>query len=253
MLANTSAKNDVIAIIPARSGSKGVIGKNVCLLAGYPLVAYSIVAAKMTKTIGRVIVSTDSEEIAEICKKFGAEVPFLRPAEYSGDQSQDIEFVLHAIDWFQNNEKAVPEYLVHLRPTTPLRAPHIIDVAIRKIYDDREASSLRSGHPAAESPFKWFQMSEKGYFKGIRPQDSNEDLNLPRQAFPQVYIPDGYVDVLKTSFIRKTGIMYGERMLGFISPICKEVDTIEDFEHLEYEIKRKDSPLLDYLNKMRRR
>jgi len=237
----------VYAIIPARAGSKGIPGKNIKLLGGYPLIAYSIIAAKLSKNISRIIVSTDSTQISDIAKKYGAQVPFLRPVEFAQDKSRDIEFVLHAINWFRKNEQKVPDYFVHLRPTTPLRDPVIIDEAIMKIENNQNATSLRSAHPASESPFKWFTCDNQGYFKGILPEYSNDQINLPRQSFPLVYVPDGYVDVLKTSFIIASGSLLGNKMLGFISPVCSEVDTIEDFEFLEFELTKKSNPVFEYL------
>lgn len=201
----------------------------------------------MSKEIERVIVSTDSEEIAGIARNYGAEVPFLRPSQYARDESPDSEWVLHLINWLEESERRVPEFLVHLRPTTPLREPAVIDSAIVEIRNRPEATSLRSGHLAPESPFKWFVRDDEGYFKGVLSEQSNEDINLPRQFFPDVYIPDGYVDILKTSFIRESGLLHGEEMIGFVSPACHEVDTIEDFEFLQFELERKESPLYNYL------
>ena len=145
-----------IAIIPARSGSKGVPGKNINLLGGIPLFAYSILAAKMMPEVERVIVSTDSKEYAELANKFGAETPFIRPDDISGDKSSDLDFFIHALEWFKLNEGAIPEFLLHLRPTTPLRDPKIMSEAVQLFLTKKEASSLRSGHVASESPFKWF-------------------------------------------------------------------------------------------------
>jgi len=234
---------DVISIIPARGGSKGVPGKNIRSLGGYPLIAYSIVASKLCKNIQRTIVSTDSEEIANIAKRFGAEVPFLRPSEIANDRSPDIDFVLHAISWFESNEGKVPEHFVHLRPTTPLRDPLVVDRAIEQIVDNSEATSLRSGHAASESPFKWFRRDDKGLFRGLMSDMSNDELNAPRQSFSVAYIPDGYVDVLKTRFIKTTGQLHGDKMLGFVSPFCTEVDIAEDLEFLEYELQKKGNIL----------
>ncbi len=237
----------VYGIVPARGGSKGVPGKNIKLLGGYPLIAYSIAASKMAGSISRTIVSTDSAEIADIAKKYGAEVPFLRPAILAGDRSPDIDFILHAINWFQQNEKKVPEYFVHLRPTTPLRDPAIIDRAIKEMKSSGDATSLRSGHPAPESPFKWFLRDAHGYFKGILPEYSNDFINLPRQSFPIVYIPDGYVDVLKTPFIIGSNTLHGDKMIGFISPFCVEVDSAEEFAFLELEIQKGCNAVYMYL------
>jgi len=123
-------KQEVYAIIPARSGSKGVPNKNIMDLAGYPLIAYSIASAKKCPAINRVIVTTDSEEYAEIALKYGAEVPFIRPSDISGDAATDTQFFQHAVNYFRKEEGSVPEYFAHLRPTTPIRYPSIIDKAI---------------------------------------------------------------------------------------------------------------------------
>ncbi len=236
----------IYAIIPARSGSKGVEGKNVRLLAGFPLIAYSIAAARMCDRIDRVVVSTDSEGIAELARSYGAETPFLRPKEFSGDLSPDRDFVLHALNWFEAHEHVIPEYLVHLRPTTPLRDPMLVDAAIYAMVSNPDATSLRSGHEAPESPFKWFMQDDGGYFRPIGSSDASNS-NLPRQLFQKVYIPDGYVDVLKSSFVLQAEDIHGDRMIGYVSPRCCEVDTIEDFHCLEFIISRNSSPVLDYL------
>ena len=122
-----------IAIIPARSGSKGVPDKNIKLLAAKPLMAYSIMAARLARNIDRVIVSTDSEKYADIAREYGAEVPFLRPNSISTDTSSDYQFIRHALDWLVENEGTQPEYLVHLRPTTPLREVCYIDLAVEGV------------------------------------------------------------------------------------------------------------------------
>ncbi|HBE79484.1 MAG TPA: cytidylyltransferase [Firmicutes bacterium] len=237
----------IMAIIPARSGSKGVPGKNIKQLGGFPLIAYSIIAAKLAAKIDRTIVSTDSEEIAEISREYGAETPFLRPPELAQDHSTDIDFMRHTTQWLQDNEGFIPDYLVQLRPTTPLRNPQLVDRAIAEITKRPEATSLRSAHPAPESPFKWFQKDESGYFKGLLAGFSNDFLNNPRQRFPDAYIPDGYVDIIKPALILSSGLLYGERMIGFISPICTEVDTMNDFDFLEYDLKRNGHLLWEYL------
>ena len=141
----------------------------------------------------------------------------------------------------------MPQYLVHLRPTTPLRDPRLMDDAIELICSRPEATSLRSAHLAPESPFKWFLRAPEGLFSGIMPQYSNDDLNRPRQSFPDVYIPDGYIDIINTETFLATALLHGPRMLAFISPRCHEVDVQEDFDYLEFEIKRGGSVLLDYL------
>ena len=236
------------ALIPARGGSKGVHKKNLKELRGFPLIAYAIAAAKLSKNVDRVIVSTDDEEIAAAAKKFGAEVPFLRPAEFATDTSKDIEWVEHAIAWFKENEGVVPEYIVHLRATTPLRRPADIDTAIAMIKNHPEATSLRSGFEIRESPYKLFRITN-GYFVGLFPDDPRpEYYNLPRQSFPPVYQPDGYVDILKPVYIQKSNSMHGEKILAFPSEDTGEIDTIKDFEFIEYKLQNSSSEVYEYLN-----
>ncbi len=239
--------NSIVAIIPARSGSKSIPDKNIKLLSGHPLIAYSIAAAKLSKKIDRVIVSTDSHKYAEIAKQYGAEVPFIRPDRISIDTATDRGFLIHAMNWFKENENSVPEYWVHLRPTTPLRSVEVIDNAINEIVQDNSATSLRSGHKAPESPLKWL-IKDKNYFKGLV---SGEDYNLPKEAFEQVYIPDGFVDIVKASFVMNSEKIHGDKMIGFESPVCTEVDSTEEFDYIQYQLDKNGSDLLDYLNDMR--
>lgn len=241
-------KNDVIAIIPARSGSKGIKDKNLSNLCGYPLLAYSIVAAKLAKHVDRVLISTDSEHYAEIGRRYGAEVPFLRPAELSGDTSTDRDFMLHAMQWVQDHEGQLPEYWIHLRPTTPLRDPAHVDASIQMLINRPEATALRSAHVAPESPFKWFRFNESGFLTALTSEDTSLDkYNLPRQSYPKAYIPDGYVDIVKSTFVMNSGQFHGDRVLGYESPYCTEVDSQDELDLLEFQLRKFGSPLLDYL------
>ena len=240
----------MLAIIPARSGSKGVPEKNIKLIGGIPLFAYSIIIAKMTPSVERVIVSTDSKDYAEIARKFGAEAPFLRPIEISGDKSTDFELFSHSLNWFIQNENYLPEHVLHLRPTTPLRDPLVMENAIKFFLKNNEkATSLRSGHLAPESPFKWFLKDINNYYIGLKDGLTPEKINKPRQSFPSVYVPNGYVDILKSSTILETDTLHGDKMLVFESPFCIEIDTIDDFKYLEYQIKNQESSILNYYNK----
>ena len=238
---------DIVAIIPARSGSKSLVDKNIKELSGHPLIAYSIAAAKLSKKIDRVIVSTNSQEYVDIARQYGAEVPFIRPDEFSTDTATDKDFLVHAMNWLEENEGRTPEYWVHLRPTTPLRNVEIVDNAIDEIMQDKSATSLRSGHKAPESPLKWFVKDDR-YFKGLV---SGEDYNLPKEAFKQVYIPDGFVDIVKSSFVMNNKEIHGDKMIGFESPVCTEVDSVEEFEYIQYQLDKNGSELLDYLNQVK--
>jgi CMP-N,N'-diacetyllegionaminic acid synthase len=241
-------KHSVIAIIPARSGSKSIKDKNLALLGGYPLISYSIVAAKLSRRINRVILSTDSERYAEIGRRYGAETPFLRPAEYCSDKSTDQEFMAHAMQWSRDSEGHLPELWVHLRPTTPLRDPMHLDAAVTALESRPEATALRSAHPSPESPFKWLRRNEAGYLTALTTDETNLDrFNLPRQSYPTAFIPDGYVDIVRSSFVLEGSLLHGDRVFGFESPYCTEVDSVEELELLEFQLHKQGSPLLEYL------
>ena len=238
-----------IAIIPARSGSKGIPGKNIKALSGHPLISYSIVSAKLAG-VDRVIVSTDSAEYAQVAQHYGADVPFLRPKDISGDQSTDYQFMYHAMNWILKNEKEVPKYWLHLRPTTPLRDPNVLKDAMHLIETKPGAISLRSGHAATESPFKWLMRDSSGYFVGLREDLTPEKVNLPRQTFPPVYIPNGYIDIVRSSHVLKNPNLHGDKMLVFETPVVVEVDTETDFELLEFQMSKFNPPVLEFLNRI---
>jgi CMP-N,N'-diacetyllegionaminic acid synthase len=231
--------DNVIALIPARSGSKGVPNKNIRDLGGYPLMAWSIMAAKKARRIDRVIVSTDSEEYAKLAIQLGAEAPFLRPPQISGDRSSDYDCIAHALDWLASNG-GEPKYIVHIRPTTPLRNPLFIDSAIEVLESSsKNITALRSAHEMSESAYKTFEITEDGRFKRIASEGTALDsANNARQQFPATYHANGYVDVLLTQFIRESGLLHGDWVLPFITPSVVEVDTEDDFLHLEYQIAR---------------
>jgi CMP-N,N'-diacetyllegionaminic acid synthase len=228
----------ICSIIPARGGSKGVPKKNIKLLAGHPLIAYSIKASQRSNLINRTVVSTDSEEIATIARDYDAEVPFMRPAELATDISTDYEFVAHALDWFRREEGEIPEYLVHLRPTTPLRDVKVVDAAVRAMISDYDSTALRSVQEMPESAYKCFEIVN-GLLKSIGTASFELDAaNRARQGFPKTYKANGYVDVLKSSFVLEHHMIHGNRVLGFMTPPAVEVDSLDEFELLEYQIGR---------------
>jgi CMP-N,N'-diacetyllegionaminic acid synthase len=237
----------VTALITARQGSKGLPGKNSRLLGGHPLIAYSICAARQCTSIDRVIVSTDSEDIAAIGRAYGAAVPFIRPRELAQDDSPDLGVVMHALQWLKR-EDAVPEFIVHLRPTTPLRDPLIVDKGVELLVDTPSASALRSVHEAAESPFKWFLMRPDACLIPFRAGDGSDYSAVPRQLVPKVFIPNGYVDVLRVAYIDQHQDLHGSSILGFITPPVTEIDTAAEFEYVEYTLRRNPHALLTSLN-----
>ncbi len=228
----------IFALIPARAGSKGVPHKNIRKLGEHPLIEWSIAACNKATSISRTIVSTDSMEYAQISKAMGAEVPFLRPTEFSGDRSTDYDFIKHALDWFAVNDYE-PDYIVHIRPTTPYRASKIIDCAVETFISNPNATSLRSVHPMSESAYKTFEISPGGQLKLIASDSTALDTaNNARQDFPLTYVANGYVDVLSTRFIRKAQLIHGNHVIPFITPVVREVDTEDDFAYLELELNK---------------
>lgn len=240
-------KGSIYAIIPARAGSKGVKNKNIRCVKGYPLLAYAIAAAKNCEYVSRIIVSTDSEEYAKIARYYGAETPFLRPAEFATDTSPDIEFMEHAIGWLEENEGKLPEFFMHLRPTSPLREKSVVDEAARKMLSDPEATSLRSAHKQVFPPYKMFCVRPDGYYRSFIDGMTIDEANNPRQDFDQVYTPDGYVDLLRTSFIKENHLMHGNKVISYIIPKAVDVDAKEDLDYIEYTLERREESLLKFL------
>jgi N-acylneuraminate cytidylyltransferase len=234
----------IVAIIPARSGSKGVAHKNIRLLAGYPLLAWSIAAAKLAGHIDRALVSTDSKEYATIARRYGAETPFLRPAEFSSDLSNDLEFALHAIEWLKLHEGQAPDFFVHLRPTCPARDPALLDAAIEAMLADETATSLCSAHETDYPPCKYFRRNEDGTFSGYM---GEEYVNIPRQSCEPAFRPNGHVDILRVGSILATGSLHGPRRLAFIAPDPGDIDTEEDYQTLDAKMRSTDSILRNYL------
>lgn len=236
-----------VALIQARGGSKGVPGKNVRPLGGYPVIAWSIAAARLCPAVDRIIVSTDSPVIAEVSQRYGAEVPFLRPAVYATDTATDHEVVTHFLGWMAERESARPGLIVHLRPTTPLRDPGMIEGALRALGDRPDATALRSAHPLADPPQKMFVI-EDGLFAGLFPQEPRvEYYNLPRQSFPTAYLPNGGVDILRPEVALESGGLHGSRILAHVTPPLLEIDTPADLDLLEYTLAARGHPLRDHL------
>ena len=216
------------------------------------MIAYSIAASRLCKSVQRTIVSTDSKEIARVAKKYGAEVPFMRPAKFAQDHSTDLDVFSHAIKWLEKEGGSLPDLLVQLRPTTPLRDPVFIGEAIKKIKNNSQANSLRSAHQVGQPPQKMFQISTAGFWNGFFPNDLRpEYYNLPRQAFPEAYCPNGYVDIIRPNFVKDNNYsqLFGPKIFAFITPHISDIDHTEDIEHAEYILQKNPNPLFDYLSK----
>lgn len=209
-------RREVLAIIPARGGSKSIPRKNIRNFAGYPLIAYSIAAGKAAKNVTRLLVSTDDEEIASIAKDYGAEIPFLRPTELSQDDTPDLPVFQHALAWLEENEGYHPDILVQLRPTSPLRRTIHIDHAVQRLLEHPEADSVRTVCVPFQNPYKMWRIGEDGFLHALLTFDMPEPYNLPRQALPDVYWQTGYVDAAWTDTIQGKNSMTGDNILPLI-------------------------------------
>lgn len=235
-----SSVGEVLALIPARGGSKSIPRKNVVHVMGKPLIAHTIEAAKKSRRVSRIVVTTEDSEIAEIAKSYGAEVPFLRPVELAGDDSLDIEFHLHAIQWLAKHENYHADMIVNLRPTTPTRRWETIDRAIETFHAHPEADSLRSVQLASETPFKMWFVNEQGFMSpvfisaiGIR-----EPFNYPRQKLPLVYWQNGYIDITKEGTLLKKNSTTGDLVLPFIvQEDTIDIDYEDEIEKVENKMK----------------
>ena len=172
-------------------------------------------------------------------RTYGAEVPFLRPKEISEDAATDLQFFNHTLDWFRNNEGHIPEYFIHLRPTTPLRFPQTIDKAIKQFIESgSEYTALRSCHLMSESSYKTFEI-ENQKLKGLCNNGFDiEDLNFGRQSYPRTYDCNGYVDIVRSELIQKKNILHGDRVFAYVTEKAYEIDEPSDLDLIEYIINK---------------
>lgn len=223
--------DEVLALIPARSGSKSIQDKNVRPVGGKPLLAWSIQHAKQATCVDRVVVSTDSADYASIAQEHGADVPFLRPARLAGDDVNDQPVFEHALKWILEAEGCVPSVCVHLRPTAPLRDPASIDAMVRLLREHPEADSVRAVTPAPHTPYKMWRVANDGYLVPLLQLEGvPEPYNSPRQALPQVFLQTASVDVVRSSVVLERGSMTGTRILPYVESDLLDIDGIAELE-----------------------
>lgn len=231
----------ILCLIPARSGSKGVPNKNIKLLYNKPLLAWSIEQALTSKRVSnmRIIVSTDSEKYKQVAIKWGAEVPFLRPAKISQDLSTDYEYVKHALDWLKLNENYVPNIVVQLRPTQPCRKVEDIDKCLDIFIENiSEYDSLRSVINFEKSPYKMYSINNNilmPLYKEV--EGIKEPYNECRQKLPKTYLHNGYIDIFKTSILKYKTIS-GNKIYPYIMNKFDiiDIDTIDDWKKCEMKL-----------------
>ncbi len=209
-----------VGLITARGGSKGLPRKNVSLVGGRPLIDWTILAAQES-CLDRCIVSTDSPEIASVCRAAGAEVPYLRPEALALDDTPHIDVMLHALDWLEANS-GLPEYIVLLQPTSPLRNGEDINGAIRMAIE-RNADSVISVYPAPVHPFWVRRLDEESHLMDFMkwPEQSGY---MRRQVLPPAYALNGAIYVLRSEVLRENKTYFTERTYGYVMPEERSMD-----------------------------
>ncbi len=228
---------EVLALIPARGGSKGIPRKNIRSFAGWPLIAWSIAAAQQSKYVTRIIVSTDDEEIAAVAREHGAETPFLRPAEFAQDKSTDLPVFEHALNWLAEHEGYHPEAVVQLRPTSPVRPRGLVDDAIQILLDHPAADCVRGVVPSGQNPHKMWRFDDpKQPMKPLLSVDGiAEPYNAPRQILPPTYWQTGHIDAIRVSTILKRHTLTGDVIYPLVidSKYTVDIDTLPDWAKYE--------------------
>lgn len=221
---------DVIALITARGGSKSIPGKNIRMLAGRPLIAWTIEAALASKKISRVIVSTDDQKIARIAQKWGAEVPFMRPPELALDDSSSFSVAEHALSWLKENEGCSPKYIMLLQPTAPLRTTADMDAAIRLALQ-RKAVAVVSVCQISHHPYIAKRILEDGTMLDF--MKSNIPY-LRRQALPPVYVLNGAIYLNRCDVLLREKTFWPKGTQAYIMPQERslDLDTLWDFRLL---------------------
>lgn len=212
----------VLALIPARGGSERVPAKNLRPLGGRPLIAWTIDAARRAETIDRVIVSTDTEEIAAVARASGAEAPFLRPSAIAQRDSTEMEFLLHALDWLRLHEAYEPDVIALLYPTSPFRRAETIDRAVRTLAAHPDADALRSVRLCSEHPYKMWTIQD-GWLRPLLAGDTNTPT-LSYQRLPVVYLQNASIYLTKPRTIREKGSPIGDLIVPFVMDEDESVD-----------------------------
>jgi len=228
---------EILALIPARGGSKGIPRKNIRNFAGYPLIAWSIAAAQQAACVTRTIVSTDDEEIASVAHEYDAETPFLRPSELAQDQTTDLPVFEHALEWLKENEGYQPDLVIQLRPTSPIRPKDCVDRAVKILLKHEGADCVRGVVPAGQNPHKmWRFAGEDQPMRSLLQVDGiAEPYNAPRQILPPVYWQTGHIDAIRVSTILQKKSLTGDVIYPLvIDPrYTVDIDNLSDWAKYE--------------------
>jgi len=225
-----------LAIIPARGGSKGILKKNIRLLDGKPLIAYTLEAAISSKYIDKIIISTDDPEIVKVGERYGLNSPFLRPKKYAQDSSRSIDVVLHTISWLAKHMAYKPDAVILLQPTSPLRTVDHINNAIR-LFNKKKPDTLVSvvEVPHNYAPAKLLEI-KNDLLKNLHNQKT-EDILKPRQSLPKVYARNGpAILIVNSSYLKKSKAFYDGDTIPFLMSSDVSIDIDNKFDLLLSEL-----------------
>ena len=236
-MTDSSIKMRFLGLIPARGGSKGIPRKNLVDLAGQPLISYTIRESLNSARLDRVVLSTDDQEIADLGKALGADVPFLRPAHLAADHSPMIGVVVHALEWLKLNEGYNPDAIVLLQPTTPLRTASHVDQAIKQ-FETEDVDSLISVSIPQEHPF------EMVHFEGQQMKFAIERDNVgTRQEYPDYYFLNGAIYITRVSILLDQQTLWGGRVIPYLMDTlhCIDIDTESDLAIADYLMRQRQN------------
>ena len=246
MLSSVKAMpQEVLGLVLARAGSKSVPRKNIHLVLGKPLIAYTIEPAHAARSITRVVVTTDDPEIADLARGLGAEVPFLRPSELAQDETPDYPVVRHALEWLEAKDGYRPDLIVQLRPTSPLRTSRHLDEAIALLRARPDADSVRGVCRPHQNPHKMWRMTSDGLLSPLLAVPGvPEPFNSPRQTLPVVWWQNGYIDVFWRRTVFEQESLTGAKVLGYVidEPEHVDIDSLHDIRVLELILRNRQAP-----------
>lgn len=224
----------VLAVVPARGGSKSIPAKNVKRLGGHPLLAYSIAAGLQSRSVHRVLVSTDDHATAEIAKHYGADVPFLRPRHLAEDDTLDLPVFEHVLHELALREAYVPDYIVQLRPTSPFRPHGLVDQSVALLEATPEADSVRGVVPATQNPYKMWRVNDRGALQPLL-TEIPYGFNWPRQHLPNTFWQSGHIDTIRRETIVERQSMTGRAVwpMHIDARYTIDIDTPADWERAE--------------------
>ena len=233
---HSNLKNlNILGLVCARAGSKGLPGKNIRLLADKPLLAHAITTGIDSEYVTRVVCTTDGPKIAKIASQWGAEVPFIRPAELATDDVSDAPFTKHAIEWLRDNEGWTADIVVILRPTCPLTRSSDIDKALEKLESHPSAHSILGVVEAPKTPYKMLREMKDGYLAPLLTCTVPDQLNVARQLLPPVLAQTGYIHIVRSDIVLRDNTAVGSKILPYHmeNEAIVDIDSESDFQSVE--------------------